>query len=157
MGECLSPCLCTGAAGIPADLDKPRTLLQGKRPFHPRLQAQNWPLRTTVSKRSLLNCIPNSTFTQLKLQGLELFRRRCPTEPVLLPPTQGSLHPATGGLPRDPLSHKRQLPGEAGRVPREQSNILILCLLSLGVRVIRVGGIGDVQRVLTGPRMDGCL
>lgn len=38
MGECLSPCRCTGAAGTPADPDRSNpTTLQGKGPFHPSL------------------------------------------------------------------------------------------------------------------------
>lgn len=154
MGECLLPCLCTGAAGILTDPGNPRTLLQGKGWFHLSLQAQSWPLKSTA-----LTCSPlNPVLTQLKLQGLELLRQKCSPELVLLLPTQGPLHLPplleTVGLSRDPLGHECHLPREVGAVPREQSDDThLLSLLSPGAS--RAGGTGDLQ-VLTGPQMAGC-
>lgn len=151
-GECPLLCPCTGAAGLLTNLDSPRSPLQRKTRFHPSLQAQNQPLKSTAPTCSPLNCVPNPVPPQLKLQGLELLRQKCPPEPVLLPPTWGSLHPPppleTVGLSRDPLGHECQL-------PREQSDSHILSLLSPGASW--AGGTGDLRGVLTGPQMAGCL
>lgn len=160
MGECLLPCLCTGAVGTPIDPSNPRTLLQGMRPSHPRLRAQSRPPKTTALTRSFLNCMPTPTLPPPKPQGLEVLRQRCPPEAVLLPLTQRSPHPhpplETGGLPRDPLGHGCQ-PPRVGRVPRDQGDAPILYHLSLGVEASRAGGTGDPEGVLPGPPMAGCL
>lgn len=159
MGERLLPCLCTGAAGILTGLGNPRTLLQGKRRFRPSLRAQSRPLKTTAPPCSPRNCIHSPVLPQLKPQGLELLAQKYPPEPVLLPPTRGSLHPPppleTVGLSRDPLGHECHLPKEAGAVPREQSHALLLSPLSPGAS--RAGGTGDLRGALTGPRTAGCL
>lgn len=155
-GERLLPCHCTEAAGTPADPRSPRTLLQGQRPFHPSLQAQNRPLQTAALQCSFLSCMPAPP--QPKPQGQEVLRQRCPPEAVLLTLTQGHLHPCpsleTVGLSRDPPGHECQLP-RVGTVPREQSDALILFLLSPGVEASRAGGTGDLERVLTGSQMAG--